>query len=94
MSDVELTHMTSKGQVVIPSDIRAEVSAGQGTVFAVFGSGDTILLKKINKPTKEEIKKGWTKLVKESGKKARALGIKERDVPRIIEKGRALKTRK
>ncbi|MBS3067401.1 AbrB/MazE/SpoVT family DNA-binding domain-containing protein [Candidatus Micrarchaeota archaeon] len=55
MSDVELTHMTSKGQIVIPLDIRKEVNANEGTVFAVFGTGDTIMLKKVHKPTKEEL---------------------------------------
>ena len=91
MSDVELTHMTSKGQVVIPSDIRKEVNAGEGTVFAVFGTGDTILLKRVQKPTKEDFKKDWDKLVGESAKKAKILGIKESDITKIIHKSRGVK---
>lgn len=91
MSDVEITHMTSKGQVVIPMDIRGEVGAGEGTVFAVFGADDTIVLKKIQKPTKEQIIGGWEKMVKGNTKKAKALGIEESDVQGIIQKGRGIK---
>ena len=91
MSNVELTHMTSKGQIVIPSDIRKEIGASEGTVFAVFGAGETILLKKINKPTKEDFAKEWSKLVKENTKKAKKLGINESDVTDLIHQSRRLK---
>lgn len=90
MSDVELTHMTSKGQIVIPLDIRKEVNANEGTVFAVFGTGDTIMLKKVHKPTKEELKKNWATLVEEGNKKAKNLGIKENDVTGIIHRRRGV----
>ena len=91
MSDVELTHMTSKGQVVIPSDIRKEVHAIEGTVFAVFGTKDTIVLKRIQKPKKEDFEISWSKLVKESAKKIRGRGIKERDLTKIIHRMRGVK---
>ena len=90
MSDVELTHMTSKGQIVIPLDIRKEVNANEGTVFAIFGTGDTIMLKKVHKPTKEELKKDWIALVEEGNKKAKKLGIKEKDVTDIIHRRRGV----
>lgn len=90
MSDVELTHMTSKGQVVIPQEIRNEINAGEGTVFAVFGSGDKILLKKIQKPTREELKRDWRRLVGEGRKKAGELGIKEASVPKLVHKRRGV----
>jgi bifunctional DNA-binding transcriptional regulator/antitoxin component of YhaV-PrlF toxin-antitoxin module len=91
LSEVELTHMTSKGQVVIPFDIRKEINVGVGTVFAVFGSGDTIMLKKVHKPTKEELKKSWIRLVEEGSKKAKRLGIEEKDVAKLIHRGRGVK---
>jgi AbrB family looped-hinge helix DNA binding protein len=83
--------MTAKGQVVIPVDIRKEINVGSGTVFAVFGSGDTIMLKKVHKPTKEELKRSWTQLVQEGGKKAKQLGIEEEDVAGLIHRGRGVK---
>ncbi|MBI5051557.1 AbrB/MazE/SpoVT family DNA-binding domain-containing protein [Candidatus Micrarchaeota archaeon] len=91
MSNVELTHMTSKGQIVIPLDIRREVDAEEGTVFAVFGSGETILLKKVQKPTKQDFLKSWNKLVKESAKKLTNLKVKESDVAEIIHRSRGVK---
>ncbi len=90
LSEVELTHMTAKGQVVIPFDIRKEINVGKGTVFAVFGSGDTIMLKKVHKPTKEELKMGWADLVHEGSKKAKLMGINEGDVTKIIHKRRGV----
>ena len=90
MSEVELTQMTSKGQIVIPVDIRREINAIEGTTFAVFGTGDTIVLKKIQKPKKEDFEKSWAKLVQASAKKAKAKGIKEDDVTRIIHEKRGI----
>ncbi|MEK6981345.1 MAG: hypothetical protein AABX38_00305 [Candidatus Micrarchaeota archaeon] len=90
MSEVEITHMTSKGQIVIPLDIRNEIKAGKGTVFAVFGTGDTIMLKKVYKPSKEDFKSSWDKLVEESSKKAKSLGIKQEDVVKIVHKRRGV----
>ncbi len=91
MSNIVITHMSSKGQVVIPQDIRKEIHAEEGTAFAVFGSKDTILLKKIHKPNKEELKKDWERLVEEGNKRVKELGIKETDVAKIIHRGRGIK---
>lgn len=90
MSNIELTHMTSKGQVVIPFEIRKEVNASEGSVFAVFGSGDTILLKKIQKPTPEQLKKDWEALLKQGTQKIKNLGVSEEDVTKIIHKRRGV----
>jgi AbrB family looped-hinge helix DNA binding protein len=83
--------MTSKGQIVIPADIRKEVHAETGTVFAVFGTGDTIVLKKIHKPRKEDFETSWSQLVKESAIKARKKRIKQSDVDKIIHRMRGVK---
>ena len=52
---VETIRMSSKGQIVIPQEIREEIEADEGTVFAVTGSKDTVILKKIQTPSKEEL---------------------------------------
>ncbi len=44
-SDVVI--MSSKGQVVVPRAIRKAVDADAGSEFIVYGSGDTIVFKKI-----------------------------------------------
>lgn len=84
--DVETTKMSSKGQIVIPQDIREELNADEGTVFAVIGSNDTIILKKLEKPSKEDLIKNLEKIAKEGRKRAEKLGIKESDVSEIIHK--------
>ncbi len=90
MSEVELAKMTSKGQIVIPVGIREEVKAVEGTVFAVFGTRDTIMLKRVEKPTREQLAREWKRIAEEGAKKARVLGIREKDVDKIIQRRRGV----
>jgi len=54
--DLELTVVSSKGQLVIPKDIRSEMNIKSGNVLAVSVSPnkDMLLLKKIKSPMTEE----------------------------------------
>ncbi len=72
--------MSSKGQIVIPQDIRDELNAGEGTVFAVIGSKNSVILKKIETPSKEDLIKELEKIAKEGKRKLQARGIKETDL--------------
>lgn len=47
MSEVELTKLSSKGQIVIPLHIREELGISEGETFAVMGKEDIIILRKI-----------------------------------------------
>ncbi len=85
---VETIRMSSKGQLVIPQDIREEMHAEEGTVFMVVGSKDTIVLKKIITPSKEELIKNLGEFAKKMTPKMEKLGIKESDVPEIIKRFR------
>ena len=89
--DVEITKMSSKGQIVIPQSIREEISASEGTVFAVVSGKDSIVLKKIAKPSKEELIHELKKIANEGSKRAEKLGIKEKDVPDLVHKLRESK---
>lgn len=91
MGEVELTRMSSRGQIVIPQDIREEMGLEEGEAFAVFGSKDSLLLKRIKTPSKEEMLKKFEELVAKGQKKAKKLDIKEKDVSKIIHKGRGIK---
>ena len=42
-----MTKMTSKGQVVIPKDIREKKGIKEGEKFLVYGSEDSIILKRV-----------------------------------------------
>jgi len=90
---IETTKMSSKGQIVIPQDIREEINAKEGTIFAILGSNDTIILKKIETPSKENLIKELTQMAKEGRKRAEKLGIKESDIPDKVHKIRKGKNR-
>ena len=83
--------MSSRGQIVIPQDIREEIKASEGTIFSVVSSKDAIILKKISTPSKEELIKEIESIAREGRKRAERLGIKERDVPELVQRGRKSK---
>ncbi len=85
---VETVKMSSKGQIVIPQDIREEINANEGTIYSVISNKDTVILKKIVMPSKEELLKEIETIAKEGRKRAEKLGIKESDVPNLVHKAR------
>ena len=85
---VETVRMSSRGQIVIPLGVREELNADEGTVFAVIGSKDTIVLKKIITPNKEELINELKNIANEGAKRAKKLGIKQSDVPDLVHKAR------
>ena len=78
--NVETIKMSSKGQIVIPLDIREELHAHTGTVFAVVGSNDTIVLKKIATPSKEDLIKDLGFFARKTKKKLQSKGFTEKDL--------------
>ena len=70
---IELTRMSSKGQIVIPFDIRKRIGLEDGETLAVSTKDNLIVLKKITDPLTEddiktfnEIKEAWQEI--DSGK--------------------------
>ena len=88
----ETIKMSSRGQIVIPRDIREELKASEGTIFSVVSAKDAIILKKISTPSKEDLIKEIGAIALEGRKRAEKLGIKESNVPELIQ--RARKSRK
>jgi AbrB family looped-hinge helix DNA binding protein len=76
MSQVEITTMSQKGQVVIPQEIRKKLDVKEGTKFAVYGSNGTIIFKRLEIPTAKD----FERLVISGTKFAKQKGIKEKDV--------------
>ncbi len=87
----ETIKMSSRGQIVIPQDIREEIKASEGTIFSVVSAKDTIVLKKISTPSKEDLIKEIEVIALEGRKRAEKLSIKESDVPGIVQKVRKSK---
>ena len=84
----ETIKMSSRGQIVIPRDIREELKASEGTIFSVVSSKDAIILKKISIPSKEELIKELGAIALEGRKRAEKLGIKESNVPELVQRVR------
>lgn len=83
----EIITMSSKGQIVVPKDIRDELGFETGSSFAVFGRDDTIILKKIEVPNAKEV---FEKINKWGTSLAKEKNWKEKEVVKKIHKGRGI----
>lgn len=84
MSNVEFTSVSSRGQVVIPNDIRKQMGLEEGTKLMVFSDGVNLLMKPVMAPSAESFKK----LIRDSHRYAKEAGIKKSDVEEAIQKVR------
>ena len=84
MATYSTTKLSSKGQIVIPEEIRDSLKLKEGDQFVVIGQGDTVILKSISPPRLEE----FSGLMKEASRNAKALKIKSSDVSKVIQKVR------
>ncbi len=78
------TRMSSKGQIVIPEEIRDSLKLKEGDQFVVIGQGDTVILKSITPPSLSE----FSALMKEAARTAKSMGLKKGDVAKAIKKVR------
>jgi len=54
INQIEIARISSKGQLVIPQDIREKMNIKEGNMFAVASVDNTLVLKKIESPIGEE----------------------------------------
>ncbi len=87
MASVATTKLTSKGEVVIPENIRKKLKLEAGVQFVVFGDKDMVILKKISPPTIDE----FDTLIKEARKTAKQVGLKKSDIELAIKRVRSQK---
>lgn len=85
MSDISTTKMTSKGQVVIPEEIREYMHLESGVKFIVMATSDSIIFKKVTPIPQKDIKL----LLKASRAIAKKYKFKEKDIPGVIAEVRA-----
>ncbi len=57
MSEIKFTRLSSKGQIVIPVELRESMDLEEGDTFAIYGEDDTVILKKLYMPTEEDFKR-------------------------------------
>ena len=84
MGLVSTTRMSSKGQVVIPEDIRRRLALGTGTQFIVVGEDDVVILKMVRPPSLGD----FDRLVKKARTQARAAGLTRSGVSAVVSRVR------
>lgn len=80
MENLATTKMSSKGQVVIPEDIRRRLNLKAGVQFMVVGEKDVVILKAIAPPSMRE----FDVLIAEVRKQAKESGMKPADITAAI----------
>ena len=80
MSLVETTKMSSKGQVVIPENIRKKLGLTTGAQFVVVGDKDVVILKSISTPSLSE----FDNMVNKARDQAKKVGLKESDLKEVL----------
>ena len=84
MENIEITSVSSRGQIVIPQGLRDRMRIHAGEKFVVIGENNTIVLKKLEMPSF----KGIDKLLKKTRDFAKRKGIKESDINEAIKQAR------
>jgi AbrB family looped-hinge helix DNA binding protein len=75
--DVELTRVSEKGQVVIPSSLRNSLRIKKSDKFLVFGDENTIVLKRVEQSVLE---KSFDEIARPLRKAAKKLGLTRADL--------------
>lgn len=79
---LELTRLSERGQVVIPTELRRSMNLKEGERFIVIGLGDAIVLRRLEL-SQERVR--LKKLIRESRKKAKKRGFSAAEVERLIQ---------
>jgi AbrB family looped-hinge helix DNA binding protein len=87
MQAIATTKMSSKGQVVIPEQIRKSLSLENGTQFIVLGEGDVVVLKMISPPSVRE----FDAVVGRARRQARTAGMVPEDIAEAVRESRRTK---
>lgn len=84
MTDIATTKLSSKGQVVIPENIRRKLRLRTGDQFIVIGADDVVILKNISPPSLEE----FDDLIARARTAAKSVGLTETDIQKAIAQAR------
>lgn len=87
MVQAATTRLSSKGQVVIPEEIRKRLGLEAGAQFVVVGEGDVVVLKALKAPRMADFKR----LLDRAQESAVSAGLTEQDVQGAIREVRAKK---
>ena len=82
MVEASTTKVSSKGQVVIPANVRKAANLKKGEKILAIAIDDTVILRKIvDKSFEETMKPVWSRVLQ--------MGLAEQDIDVLIEEARA-----
>ncbi len=87
MQTIATTKMSSKGQVVIPEEIRKSLSLRPGTQFVVLGEDDVVILKMIAPPSPRE----FDSVIRQARAQAKVAGMVSHDITKAVKQSRHAK---
>jgi AbrB family looped-hinge helix DNA binding protein len=87
MTDFSTTRLSSRGQVVIPEEIRHNLGLKEGDQFIVIGQGDAVILKTINPPGIDQ----FMELLAQAQAEVKSRGLKKANLRAAISKVRRRK---
>jgi len=84
VSTVATTKLSSKGQVVIPEEIRSALGLEPGARFVVVGEDDVVILKAIPLPSMQD----FDALLAKARSDAKKAGLRRSDIPKAVRAAR------
>jgi len=87
MPRLATTKMSSKGQIVIPEEVRKRLGLKPGSQFVVVANKDVVILKAISPPSMKE----FDDLIAEARRQAKQTRMKRSDITAAISKVRGRK---
>lgn len=85
MSRIATTRMSSKGQVVIPENVRKRLGLKAGSEFVVLASDDAVVLRPVTEPDMSQ----FDELLAEARQQARRAGLRKADITNATRTARA-----
>jgi len=85
MSQIATTRMSSKGQVVIPENVRKRLGLKAGSEFVVVAGDDAIVLRPVTEPDMSQ----FDELLAEARRQGRRAGLRKADITSAIRTARA-----
>jgi len=80
MEALATTRMSSKGQVVIPEEVRTRLGLETGAQFVVVGENDVVILKAIAPPSLRD----FDAIIGRARRQARSAGMKPSDIAKAV----------
>ncbi len=84
MTVATTTTLSSKGQVVIPQEIREQLGLETGDQFVVIAERDVVIFKRLDPPSLKD----FASLVSRARRVAKLTGLRQADIPEAVKRAR------